>query len=115
MSQLPIRLDHVTKRYGAITAVEDLSFGVRSGAITGFLGPNGAGKTTTLRILLGLAEPSAGAATIHGRRYASLDDPIGTVGALLDTNTFHPWRSARSHLRGIAAGGGVPATRIAEA
>ena len=102
----------MTKRYGPITAVEDLSFQARAGAITGFLGPNGAGKSTTLRMLLGLASPTAGSATILGRRYHELDDPTATVGAVLDANTFHPWRSARSHLRIIAAAAGVPAKRV---
>ena len=75
----PIRLDHITKRYGSVLAVDDLSFEVRAGAITGFLGPNGAGKTTTLRLLLGLAEPTLGRATILGRRYSELEYPLGTV------------------------------------
>jgi ABC-2 type transport system ATP-binding protein len=79
MSTNPVRLDHVTQRYGPITAVDDLSFEIRPGAVTGFLGPNGAGKTTTLRMLLGLAEPTAGSATIFGRRYVELEDPLGTV------------------------------------
>src|SRR5829696_10309611 len=112
MHSAPIRVDRVTKRYGPITAVEELSFQARAGAITGFLGPNGAGKSTTLRMLLGLATPTAGSATILGRRYHELDDPTATVGAVLDANTFHPWRSARSHLRIIAAAAGVPAKRV---
>jgi ABC-2 type transport system ATP-binding protein len=112
MRSHPICLDRVTKRYGAVTAVEDLSFRARAGAITGFLGPNGAGKSTTLRMLLGLASPTAGSATILGRRYRDLDDPAGTVGAVLDATTFHPWRSARSHLRIVAAAAGVPADRV---
>src|ERR671933_2272667 len=114
MSTPPIRLDHVTKRYGPLTAVEDLSFEIRPGAVTGFLGPNGAGKTTTLRMLLGLAEPTAGTATIFGRRYAELEDPLGTVGAVLETAGFHPWRSARHHLRMIAAAAGIAAERVDE-
>src|SRR5919109_5447026 len=89
MSETPVRVDHVTKRYGPTLAVDDLSFEIRPGAVTGFLGPNGAGKTTTLRMLLGLAEPSAGTATIFGRRYAELEDPLRTVGAVLDTAGFH--------------------------
>jgi ABC-2 type transport system ATP-binding protein len=112
MQSAPIRLDRVTKRYGPITAVEDLSFEARAGAITAFLGPNGAGKSTTLRMLLGLASPSAGSATIHGRRYHELDDPTATVGAVLDANTFHPWRSAQSHLRIVAAAAGVAGERV---
>jgi ABC-2 type transport system ATP-binding protein len=104
----------VTKRYGPIVAVDDLSFEIRPGAVTGFLGPNGAGETTTLRMLLGLAEPTAGTATIFGRRYAELEDPLGTVGAVLETAGFHPWRSARQHLRMIAAAAGIAAERVDE-
>ncbi len=103
MTQIPVRLDHVTKRYGPTMAVDDLSFEIRPGAVTGFLGPNGAGKTTTLRMLLGLATPNVGVATIFGHPYAELDDPLGTVGAVLETATFHPWRTARQHLRIVAA------------
>jgi ABC-2 type transport system ATP-binding protein len=110
----PVHLQHITKRYGSITAVDDLSFEIRAGAVTGFLGPNGAGKTTTLRVLLGLAEPAAGTALIHGRRCAELDDPLGTVGALLETATFHPWRSARNHLRILASAAGIAGERVDE-
>jgi ABC-2 type transport system ATP-binding protein len=115
MQSPPICLDRATKRYGPVTAVEDLSFQARAGAITGFLGPNGAGKSTTLRMLLGLATPTAGSAAILGRPYHELDDPAATVGALLDGNAFHPWRSARSHLRIVAAAAGIPAERVGEA
>ena len=115
MQSAPICLDRATKRYGPVTAVEDLSFQARAGAITGFLGPNGAGKSTTLRMLLGLATPTAGSAAILGRPYHELDDPAATVGALLDGNAFHPWRSARSHLRIVAAAAGIPAKRVGEA
>jgi ABC-2 type transport system ATP-binding protein len=114
MTEIPVRLDHVTKRYGPTVAVDDLSFAIQPGAVTGFLGPNGAGKTTTLRMLLGLATPSSGIATIFGRRYAELDDPLGTVGAVLETATFHPWRTARQHLRIVAAAAGIDEARIAE-
>jgi ABC-2 type transport system ATP-binding protein len=114
MSETPVQLDHLSKRYGPATAVDDLSFTIRPGAVTGFLGPNGAGKTTTLRVLLGLAEPSAGSAMIFGRRYAELDDPLGTVGAVLETATFHPWRTARQHLRIVAAAAGIDGERVAE-
>jgi ABC-2 type transport system ATP-binding protein len=110
----PVRLDHVSKRYGAIVAVDDLSFEIKAGAVTGFLGPNGAGKTTSLRVLLGLAEPTAGTATVFGRRYAELEDPLGAVGAVLETTTFHPWRSARNHLRILASAGGITHARVAE-
>jgi ABC-2 type transport system ATP-binding protein len=112
MHSAPICVDRVTKRYGPITAVDELSFQARASAITGFLGPNGAGKTTTLRMLLGLATPTAGSARILGRRYQDLHDPAGTVGAALDADTFHPWRSARSHLRIVAAAAGLPARRV---
>jgi ABC-2 type transport system ATP-binding protein len=108
----PVRFDRVSKRYGAIVAVDDLSFEIRAGAVTGFLGPNGAGKTTSLRVLLGLAEPTAGAATVFGRRYAELEDPLATVGAVLETTTFHPWRSARNHLRILASAGGIAHARV---
>jgi ABC-2 type transport system ATP-binding protein len=104
----------VTKRYGPMLAVDDLSFEIRPGAVTGFLGPNGAGKTTTLRMLLGLAAPSAGTATIFGRPYAELDVPLETVGAVLETSTFHPWRSARRHLRIVAGAAGIDQARVAE-
>src|SRR5215216_7706141 len=114
MQSAPICVERVTKRYGRITAVEDLSFQARAGAITGFLGPNGAGKSTTLRMLLGLANPTAGSASILGRRYQDLEDPTATVGAVLDASTFHPWRSARSHLRIVAAAAGVPEKRVGE-
>src|SRR5438046_7966169 len=87
----------LTKRFGRIVAVEELSFAVREGTVTAFLGPNGSGKTTTLRMLLGLVEPSAGRATIGGRRYRELSQPIGRVGAVLESSGFHPARRARDH------------------
>jgi ABC-2 type transport system ATP-binding protein len=95
-------------------AVDDLSFEIRPGAVTGFLGRNGAGKTTTLRMLLGLAEPTAGTATVFGRRYAELDDPLRAVGAVLDTSGFHPWRPARHHLRMLADTAGIGRERVDE-
>ena len=104
----------LTKRYGAVNAVEDLSFEVRRGAVTGFLGPNGAGKTTTLRMVLGLARPSAGAATIFGSPFGSLPDPARTVGANLEICGMHPGRSGRNHLRSLAAFAGLPASRVEE-
>src|SRR3954469_1370383 len=110
----PVRFDHASKRYGAIAAVDDLSFEIKAGAVTGFLGPNGAGKTTSLRVLLGLAEPTAGTATVFGRRYAELENPLGAVGAVLETTTFHPWRSARNHLRILASAGGIAHARVDE-
>jgi ABC-2 type transport system ATP-binding protein len=104
----------LTKRYGSITAVDDLSFKVRSGAVTGFLGPNGAGKTTTLRMLLSLARPTAGYATVVGRPYTKLDDPVRTVGANLEVAGAHPGRSGRNHLRSLAAMAGLPRGRVEE-
>jgi ABC-2 type transport system ATP-binding protein len=114
MDSPTIFLDRITKRYGPVTAVEGLTFGAAAGRVTGFLGPNGAGKTTALRILLGLAGPSEGTATVLGGRYADLEDPAHTVGALLDANTFHPWRSARNHLRVTAAAAGIGRDRVEE-
>src|SRR3954454_24187389 len=110
----PVRFDRISKRYGAIMAVDDLSFEIKAGAVTGFLGPNGAGKTTSLRVLLGLAEPTAGTATVFGRRYAELENPLGAVGAVLETTTIDPWRSARNHLRILGSGGGVAPARVDE-
>jgi ABC-2 type transport system ATP-binding protein len=93
-----IALDGLTKRYGATVAVDDLTTTIRPGAVTGFLGPNGAGKSTTMRMILGLDRPTAGAALVHGRRYAELAHPLRTVGALLDARAVHPGRSVRAHL-----------------
>src|SRR3954470_14840231 len=93
----------LTKDFGKVRAVDDLSFTVKPGTVTGFLGPNGAGKTTTLRCLLGLVSPSKGTATIGGRRYAALPDPLRTVGAALEASSFHPGRTARNHLRVLCA------------
>jgi ABC-2 type transport system ATP-binding protein len=104
----------LTKRYASVTAVDDLTFRVREGSVTGFLGPNGAGKTTTLRMVLGLARPSAGEATIEGRRYVELDDPARTVGANLEVAGAHPGRSGRNHLRALAAMAGLPRSRVDE-
>jgi ABC-2 type transport system ATP-binding protein len=104
----------LTKRFGDLLAVDDLTFALEPGTITGFLGPNGAGKTTTLRLLLGLAEPTAGEALVFGRRYRDLDDPARQVGAVLESNDFHPGRSGRDHLRALAAAAEVPSTRIEE-
>jgi ABC-2 type transport system ATP-binding protein len=110
----PVELRGLTKRFGALTAVDDLSFTVPSGAITGFLGPNGAGKTTSLRMLLGLITPSSGTALINGRRYADLPDPLLAVGTVLENSAAHPGRTARNHLRIHAIAGGVPDRRIAQ-
>ena len=109
-----IEVEHLTKRYRRTIAVEDLSFGVPRGRITGFLGPNGAGKTTTLRVLLGLVLPTSGQATIAGRRYRSLDSPLRTVGAVLEASNYHPARSGRNHLRALAAAAGIPGSRVDE-
>ena len=94
----PIQIQGLVKRYGPVTAVDNLSFEVQPGTITGFLGPNGAGKTTTLRMLLGLVTPDAGSATINGRRYTELAEPLHQVGAVLEAS-FHPGRTARAQLR----------------
>src|SRR5215813_12753699 len=99
----------LTKRYGAVTAVENLTFTVPAGQVTGFLGPNGAGKTTTLRILLGLVRASSGEALIGGRRYDQLPLPRLTVGAVLEDTGFHPARTGRNHLRILASAGDLPA------
>ena len=104
----------LTKRFGEVLAVDDLSFEVSHGTVVGFLGPNGAGKTTTLRMLLGLVAPTAGVATINGRRYGQLPSPSHAVGAVLDTSGGHPGRSARNHLRVHALATGAPATRVGE-
>ena len=104
----------LTKRYGAVTAVDDLSFEVRAGAVTGFLGPNGAGKTTTLRMVLGLARPTAGSATIFGQPFAALPDPARSVWANLEVCGMHPGRSGRNHLRALAALAGLPTPRVEE-
>jgi ABC-2 type transport system ATP-binding protein len=106
-----IVIDHLSKRFGAVQAVRDLSFTVRPGRVTGFLGPNGAGKTTTLRMLLGLVRPTSGSATIGGRRYGELRRPMHTVGAALEAASFHPGRSALDHLRVYAPQAGVDDAR----
>lgn len=102
----------LTKRYGRVTAVEDLTFSLNSGTVTGFLGPNGAGKSTTLRLLLGLAQPTAGDALVFGRRYRDLEEPTTQVGAVLESNDFHPGRSGRDHLRTLALAAGIPWPRV---
>jgi ABC-2 type transport system ATP-binding protein len=104
----------VTKRFGSLTAVDDLTFEVRPGVVTGFLGPNGAGKSTTLRIVLGLVRPTEGSATVLGMPYASLREPARTVGAVLETQSFNPLRSGRNHLRVLASASGIPLRRADE-
>ena len=111
----PVRVDvrGLTKSFGAVRAVSDLSFTVQPGSVTGFLGPNGAGKTTTLRMLLGLERPDAGTATFEDRRYADLPAPVQTVGAVLET-AFHPARTGRNHLRVYCRAAGLPMSRADE-
>ena len=101
----------LTKRFGGVTAVDDLTFEVRPGVVTGFLGPNGAGKSTTLRIVLELVRPTHGSATVLGMPYGSLRAPARTVGAVLETQTFNPVRTGRNHLRTIASAAGIPLER----
>jgi ABC-2 type transport system ATP-binding protein len=105
----------LTKRFRKLTAVEDLSFALERGTITGFLGPNGAGKTTTLRMLLGLAAPTKGHALVFDRPYAQLDRPAQRVGAVLEATDFHPGRSGRNHLLTLARASGIPDSRTDEA
>lgn len=105
---------NLTKRFGGFTAVDDLSFSVEPGRITGFLGPNGAGKTTSLRMLLGLIKQTSGTATIDGSTYHDLPHPQRTVGSALEATNFHPGRSGRDHLRVLAAADGVPNSRVDE-
>jgi ABC-2 type transport system ATP-binding protein len=108
-----IRIQNLTKDFGAVRAVDDLSFDIDEGKVVGFLGPNGSGKTTTLRSLVGLVEPSSGTATIHGVAYAELRDPLRQIGVMLDAAS-HPARSARNHLRVLAVESGLPASRADE-
>jgi ABC-2 type transport system ATP-binding protein len=109
-----IAVRELTKRFDDVTAVEDLTFTVDPGKVTGFLGPNGAGKSTTLRAILGLAEPTAGSTAIAGLPYRDLAEPARTVGAVLETQSFHPLRSGRNHLRVLAAAAGIDDGRVEE-
>jgi ABC-2 type transport system ATP-binding protein len=102
------------RRFGNFVAVNRISFAVKQGEIFGFLGPNGAGKTTTLRALVALLHPSGGDARVLGRHYAELEDPVRTVGAILEANAFHPGRTGRNHLRTIAVAGGIADGRVDE-
>lgn len=104
----------LSKRYGATPAVDDLTFEVRSGLVTGFLGPNGAGKSTTMRMILGLDHPSAGVALVGGVPYRELRAPLRTVGAVLDARAVHPGRSVGQHLLAFARFGGIPGRRVRE-
>ncbi|NQX26408.1 ABC transporter ATP-binding protein [Microbacteriaceae bacterium VKM Ac-2854] len=111
-SGVPIEFSGLSKRFGAVEAVSDLSFTVQPGRVTGFLGPNGAGKTTTLRMLLGLVAPSSGTATFGGTPYRALASPLRTVGSALEAASFHPGRSGRDHLRVCALAAGLPPERV---
>ncbi len=104
----------LTKRYGKTVAVNELSFTVQPGVVTGFLGPNGAGKSTTMRMILGLDQPTAGRVLIDGQPYNHIKDPLTKIGSLLDANWMHPNRSARAHLKWMAASNGIPTKRVAE-
>ena len=112
MSEGQIVVARLTKQYKKLRAVDDLSFTVEPGRVTGFLGPNGAGKTTTLRMVLNLVTPTAGLATIGGHRYADIADPTRLVGAVLEASSAHKGRNGRDHLRTIAAAAGLPDSRV---
>jgi ABC-2 type transport system ATP-binding protein len=107
-----IELNRVTKRFGPVTAVDDLSFTVRAGQVTGFLGPNGAGKTTTMRIILGLDTPTSGTALVGGRRYRQIVRPLREVGSLLDATALHGGRTAYDHLLAVALSNGIGRSRV---
>ncbi|MFI1755479.1 ABC transporter ATP-binding protein [Streptomyces sp. NPDC020571] len=109
-----IDVQNLTKEYGTRRAVDDLTFTVRPGRVTGFLGPNGAGKSTTMRLVLGLDRPTSGTATVGGRAYTTLHEPLRHVGALLDADAAHGSRTARNHLRVLAASNRLPARRVDE-
>jgi ABC-2 type transport system ATP-binding protein len=109
-----LELTGLTKRFGAVSAVDSLDARVEPGLVTGFLGPNGAGKTTSLRMLLGLVRPTSGTATIGGKRYADLASPLQTVGAALEASSFHPGRSAANHLKVYARAAKLPISRVDE-
>ncbi|MFH8935055.1 ATP-binding cassette domain-containing protein [Streptomyces griseosporeus] len=109
-----IELEGLTKRYGEKLAVNNLTFAVRPGIVTGFLGPNGAGKSTTMRMILGLDRPTAGDVRIDGKHYDRLKDPLTYIGALLEAKAWHPGRSAYNHLLCLAQSNGIPASRVRE-
>jgi ABC-2 type transport system ATP-binding protein len=109
-----LEVESLTKRFGRVLAVDDLTFRAEPGRVTGFLGPNGAGKTTTLRALVGLLRPTSGSATVLGRPYRELDDPARSVGAVLEASGFHPGRTGRNHLRSVARAAGLPEARVDE-
>src|SRR5205823_965357 len=105
-------VSRLTKQFGPVRAVDDLTFEVAAGQVTGFLGPNGSGKTTTLSTLVGLVEPTSGTATVKGQRYRDLEHPVRTVGVAIDPDCFHPGRSARAHLGWMARAAGVDQARV---
>lgn len=109
-----LEVSQLTRQYGDKTAVDNISFTVPDGKVTGFLGPNGAGKSTTMRMLMGLEHPTSGSALIDGQKYASLKSPLSTVGALLDAKAMHPGRSGLQHLRSLALTHGFPKKRVDE-
>ena len=109
-----IEVERLSKRFGPVAALDDLSFTVRPGRVTGFLGPNGAGKTTTMRIILGLAAPTSGRALVGGRRYDGLIRPLREVGSLLDATALHAGRTAWAHLWSIAQANGIARPRVTE-
>ena len=109
-----IQATALTKRFGDTTAVDGIDFTVEPGRVTGFLGPNGAGKSTTMRMILGLDRPTGGRVTVNGRRYVDNPAPLRQIGALLEAHAIHPGRSARDHLRWMAASNGIPTTRVGE-
>jgi len=109
-----VQAESLSKKFGTLLAVDDLSFELEAGTITGFLGPNGAGKTTTLRMLLGLAAPTSGRALVFDKLYADLDKPALRVGAVLEATDFHPGRSGRDHLRTLSRAAELPDSRVDE-
>lgn len=111
---VPLRVEHITKRYGQNAVVDDLSFTIHPGRVTGFLGPNGSGKSTTMKVMLDLASADAGRAAVGDTRYRDLPDPPRTVGVVLEPNAFHPGRSGRNHLRILANASGIGQGRVEE-
>ncbi|WP_370616692.1 ABC transporter ATP-binding protein [Mumia sp. Pv 4-285] len=109
-----IRAQALSKKFGDKTAVDAIDFTVKPGRVTGFLGPNGAGKSTTMRMILGLDAPTSGTVTVNGHRHLTSPAPLRSIGALIDAHAFHPGRSARDHLRWLAASNGIPSTRVGE-
>ncbi|KAA1424548.1 ABC transporter ATP-binding protein [Mumia zhuanghuii] len=109
-----IRAQALSKTFGDKTAVDAIDFTVKPGRVTGFLGPNGAGKSTTMRMILGLDAPTSGTVTVNGHRHLTSPAPLRSIGALIDAHAFHPGRSARDHLRWLAASNGIPTTRVGE-